>query len=319
MRVLGISFGKKNANTDIVVKEALYGAKAAGAEVEFVNTVGLKIGRCIGCGMCSKMFEQDNKPCECIIKDDFQMVEEKILDADAVVVGAPVYVLQPVGQFKDFVDRFSCRNDMAKITRVIAKRKAEGGPEVDPRTAVRRFVSYISVGGAITQNWVSMGLPTMHIFGFPPLMDVVGEIDAYSMGTRGNPVLDDKLMARCNELGRRTAQSVGKKPEEIEWFGEEGVCPVCHQKQITINGTELVECPVCGIEGTLKMENGKVWVDFPPAQQARARSTMAGLQEHDVEIKGFGAICGPIIQANKDRLPELLKKYKDFDTEIQKV
>ncbi|MDL2293006.1 flavodoxin family protein [Ruminococcaceae bacterium OttesenSCG-928-D13] len=319
MKVLGISFGKKNANTDIVVKEALYGAKAAGAEVAFVNTVNLKIGRCIGCGACSRMFEDEGKPCECIIKDDFQALEEKIWDADAVVVGAPVYVLQPVGQFKDFVDRFSCRNDQAKIERVIAQRKANGGPEVDPRMPKRRYVSYISVGGASTQHWVSMGLPTMHLFGFPPLMHVVGEIDAYSMGTRGNPALDEALMSRCNELGRRTAEAVGKPPEEVEWFGAEGTCPVCHQMQVTLRGTTTVECPVCGIEGKLHVEGDKVWVDFPPEQRARARSTMPGLVEHDVEIKGFGAIAGPIIQANQDRLPELLKRYKEFESEIEKV
>ena len=37
MKILGISFGKKNANTDILVKEALFGAKEAcpDAEIEF--------------------------------------------------------------------------------------------------------------------------------------------------------------------------------------------------------------------------------------------------------------------------------------------
>ena len=40
MKVLGLSFGKKNANTDILVKEALYGAKEAfpDAEINFINT-----------------------------------------------------------------------------------------------------------------------------------------------------------------------------------------------------------------------------------------------------------------------------------------
>ena len=50
MKVLGLSFGKKNANTDILVKEALYGAKAAvpDAEIKFINTQRLTIDRCIG-------------------------------------------------------------------------------------------------------------------------------------------------------------------------------------------------------------------------------------------------------------------------------
>ena len=50
MKVLGISFGRKNGNSDILVKEALYGAKEAcpEAEIEFVNTINMNIGRCRG-------------------------------------------------------------------------------------------------------------------------------------------------------------------------------------------------------------------------------------------------------------------------------
>ena len=52
MKILGLSFGKKNANSDILTKEALYGAKEAypDAEIKFINTQRLTIDRCIGCG-----------------------------------------------------------------------------------------------------------------------------------------------------------------------------------------------------------------------------------------------------------------------------
>ena len=39
MKVLGISFGRRNQRSDVMVKEALFAAKAAGAEVQFINTV----------------------------------------------------------------------------------------------------------------------------------------------------------------------------------------------------------------------------------------------------------------------------------------
>ena len=57
MKVLGLSFGKKNANDDILVKEALYGAKEAfpDAEIKFINTQRLTIDRCIGCGACENL------------------------------------------------------------------------------------------------------------------------------------------------------------------------------------------------------------------------------------------------------------------------
>ena len=56
------------------------------------------------------------------------------------------------------------------------------------------------------------------------------QIDAYGQGRRANPVFDEELMGKCSELGKRVAEAVGKPYEEVEWYGEEGVCPVCHGK-----------------------------------------------------------------------------------------
>ena len=85
---------KKNANTDILVKEALFGCREAApdAEIRFVNTCNLNIGRCRGCGACSTQLEK-GKDNVCIFKDDFQALEEEVRWADAIVLGAPVYRL----------------------------------------------------------------------------------------------------------------------------------------------------------------------------------------------------------------------------------
>ena len=49
MKILGISGGTKNGNNDAMCKEALMGAKEAGAEVEFINLNELHIEHCTGC------------------------------------------------------------------------------------------------------------------------------------------------------------------------------------------------------------------------------------------------------------------------------
>ena len=46
---------------------ATIGAEAAGADVQFINTVTMNIGQCRGCGACSKAPDGQIK---CIIKDD---------------------------------------------------------------------------------------------------------------------------------------------------------------------------------------------------------------------------------------------------------
>ena len=323
MKVLGLSFGKKNANTDILVKEALYGAKAGvpDAEIKFINTQRLTIDRCIGCGACSTALEK-GKDNDCIIKDDFQMVEEAIREADAIILGAPVYVLQPVGQFKNVVDRFSCRHDVSAINWVLDKRRsgeAPGDPDAFPQERLRRrTVSYISVGGAHTSNWVSMGTATLHLFGFPVMMKVVGNYNAYDMGHIGNPYLDEELIQNMREMGRRTAEAYSMEDHEIEWFGPQGngTCPVCHQNLLTVNGTTTVECPICGIEGKLSVEGDKLNVTFSEEQRARARGTFAGLREHTTEIQSFGSICGPKIMANKEMLEKQMDRIKNFEKYI---
>ena len=325
MKILGISFGKKNANTDILVKEALFGCREANpdAEISFVNTCNMNIGRCRGCGACSTQLEH-GKDNICVFKDDFQELEEKVREADCLIVGAPVYVLQPVGQFKDFVDRFSCRHDYSAVTWVLDKRRCGEMPgdanDFPMERLKKRTVSYISVGGASTENWTSMGNATLHFFGIPPMMKVMGNYNANSMGTIANPYLDDKLMNDMHEMGKRTIQ--GYNDETAEFFQPEGkpapVCPVCHQRLITIMpGTTRVECPVCGIEGQLSIENDAIKVTFSKAQQERARGTFAGLREHTIEIQGFGTICAPKIMANKEKLDTLIQnRIKNFDNAI---
>ena len=323
MRVLGLSFGKKNANSDILTKEALFGAKEAypDAEIKFINTQRLTIDRCIGCGACSMALER-GKDNNCVIKDDFQMVEEEIRKADAIIVVAPVYVLQPVGQFKNLVDRFSCRHDVSAINWVLDKRRSgemPGDPDAFPQERFkRRTVSYISVGGASTENWTSMGTATLHLFGFPVMMQVIANYNANSMGTIGNPYLDEELIGHMHEIGKRTAAALEMDPKDVEFYGPKGngACPVCHQNLLTVNGTTTVECPICGIEGKISIDGDKLHVEFSEAQQARARGTFAGLREHTTEIQGFGAICGPKIMANKELLDRHMDRIKNFDKYI---
>ena len=326
MNILGISFGRKNSNCDIVCKEALFGCREADpkAEIRFVNTMNMNIGRCRGCGACSTQLEK-GKDNVCIFKDDFQALEDEVRWADALIVAAPVYTLTPTGQFKDFVDRFSCRHDVSAINWVLDKRRTgelPGDPDAFPKERLKkRTVSFISVGGAITDNWTSLGTPILHLFAISAMMKVMGNYNANCMGTIGNPYLDQETLDNVHELGRNTVN--GYNDDSVKFFEAankpKGVCPVCHQRLITITpgcGTK-VECPVCGIEGELSIVDGEIKVEFSEAQQARARGTFAGLREHTVEIQSFGSICGPKIMANKDMLDRMMKeRVKDFEAAI---
>ena len=316
MKVLGISFGRKNKNCDVLVKHALMQAKDMGAEVKFVNTLDMKIGRCTGCGACSVARDR-GKQIKCIIKDDYLELENDVLEADGIILGAPVYSLAPVGQLKNFIDRFGAAHDRAAAQAEQDKRIAQGNVELlDERIFMDKYVAYISVGGAATQNWVSLGLPNMSMFGMSLLMKTVGQYDAYNMGMTVHPFFDENLMKNIGDLGVHLTKSIGKPYEEVEWFGDEGACPVCHNNMITvINKGRKVECPVCGIEGALLIDNDEIKVVFSEAEKSRARgATFAGLQEHYEEIEGMKKVAIPKIIENKDRLEELMKPYVEFES-----
>ena len=314
MKVLGISFGRKMKNCDILVKHALLEAKAAGAEVKFINTMNMEIGHCTACGACSRGRDQ-GKQIKCVLKDDYLALEDAILEADGIILAAPVYSIAPVGQLKNFIDRYGAAHDRAAALAEQKKREEKGDVEpLDPRIFKDKYVAYISVGGAHTQNWVSMGLPNMYMFGMSTVMKTVGQIDAYDMGQTANPLLDDNLMNRVGSLGRHVTESIGKPYDEVEWMGEEGICPVCHNSMITLGKTTDVECPLCGIKGKLSIEEDEVKVTFSDYEKSRARNTLVGLQEHYVELREMMGVLLPKLEKNKERLPKLLEKYETFES-----
>ena len=99
-KVLGIvGSPRRNGNTNILMNRILDGAKEAGADTELVFLADLEIAPCDGCGVCLS-----EKPC--IIDDDMIELYQKVLDADTLIYGTPVYFYGPSAQIKAFIDRF---------------------------------------------------------------------------------------------------------------------------------------------------------------------------------------------------------------------
>lgn len=310
MKILGLSFGRVMKNSELLLKEALMEAERLGAEVEFMRLLTSDIRACTGCGGC----HGEGSRIKCVLKDDFAAVEEAYMDCDALIVAAPVYVLGPTGILKNLADRFGPSHDKAALIATNERRKAEGKELLDERYLKQRYGALISVGGAMTQNWVSFGLTGMHLLTFPLQVRIVDQIDAYAFGLRANPLLDDELLTRTRALAQHVVESVGKPLEEAQWYGEEGTCPVCHLNHITIkNGSTVVECPLCGIQGKLSIVDGKIKVDFPEESYYHSRLRLGGLEDHQNEFKIMGPVSRKKMEDAKDKLPGMLEKYRKFD------
>ncbi|MBT8341716.1 MAG: flavodoxin family protein [Desulfatitalea sp.] len=287
MKLLGLTCGRRHSSNEILLKEALVAGRAEGADISMIRLLDLDIKPCTGCITCV-MGLGNGGPGECVIRDDWHFLHEHLLACNGLIVAAPVFVLGAHGIIKILADRFGPARDIAFRTiakKVRAEKGLQKGKGVDERTFHHRVGGFISVGGAITKNWLSFGLPMMHLLTFPSAIKIVDQIEITGAGRFVNVVLEPQHIEKARRLGRHVAQAMLKPVEQIGWMGEQtGVCPVCHCNLLTVFTKNPVECPVCGIEGTLSMEGDAIKVHFSPGQIAMARGTFAGEMAHVEEI-----------------------------------
>jgi multimeric flavodoxin WrbA len=99
MKILGLSCSpRKKGNTMTLMELALKGAQQEGAEVELYSVSGKKIEPCDGCFTCGEKGE-------CHIKDDMQELYDKLVEADGIIFGTPIYVHTMAAQTKIIIDR----------------------------------------------------------------------------------------------------------------------------------------------------------------------------------------------------------------------
>jgi len=99
MNIVGfVASPRKGGNTSYVVEKILEGAKEAGAETQIWYSSETEVRPCKGCLGCVKSGK-------CVIDDDMQEIYRSLKQADALVLGSPVYMGQMTAQAKTFMDR----------------------------------------------------------------------------------------------------------------------------------------------------------------------------------------------------------------------
>ena len=105
MKVIAINGSpRKNWNTDTLLKKALDGAASAGAETEMVYLYDLKFRGCVSCMACK--LQKEPRPNRCVLRDDLTAVLEKVHEAEAVILGSPIYFSEVTGEMRSFFERF---------------------------------------------------------------------------------------------------------------------------------------------------------------------------------------------------------------------
>lgn len=107
MKILAINgSARKNGNTDILINRVLEKSEYAGIETEKIQLAGKIIEPCKACFACGG---EEN----CIHKNDgFREIFEKMIEADGIILGSPVYAANVSANMQAFLERASVVCDM---------------------------------------------------------------------------------------------------------------------------------------------------------------------------------------------------------------
>jgi multimeric flavodoxin WrbA len=145
---------RKDGNTAILIRRVLQVLEAKGIETELIQLAGERIR---GCNACRTCYSTKNK--RCIIEDDnVNAYIQKMIEADGIIIGSPVYFSMMSPELKALMDRAfyvaRANSDMFKRkvgAAVVAVRRAGGIPTFD---AINHFflISQMIVPGSSYWN-----------------------------------------------------------------------------------------------------------------------------------------------------------------------
>lgn len=138
---------RRKGNTFLLLKEAVQGAREAGAEVEEVVLRDLNISPCLEIYGCKKNGR-------CVIQDDFQSIYDKLLSCQGLMLASPIFFYTVSAHTKILMDR--CQSLWVKRYWLERAVRGQGGP--------RRKGLFISVGATKGKKLFDGTLLTVRYF-----------------------------------------------------------------------------------------------------------------------------------------------------------
>ncbi len=269
-KVIGLSTGRKNGNSEMLLKHALMAIEKHGIETEIIRAQDCDVKPCIGCEGCVLSLNKTGVS-KCTIKgDDAEWLITKVLvEGDALIMSMPIYHLVPNSHF--FVMHHRQHPIMFNH------------PELMKKT---RPGAIMCVGGG-EADWTPLGLMSANIM-LQHAYTLVDQVQFTGHGRPAQVLVRQEDLDRAKRLGDNVARSVLAPPEEIKFLGDDGqtVCPVCHCNVLQVQ-TQLphVVCPVCDVHGVLSGQGNDMKVEWNPEEVKHPRLSEYGVNVHLEEIK----------------------------------
>ena len=192
VKIVGLSCSPRRSASEYVTEQALAAAREVSPEIEteLVSLRGKKIAPCTGCGYCKR------EKTFCCIKDDMQEVFEKIINADALLVVSPVYVMSATPQLHAVASRM------------------RPAMHCYPGMLRNKFFSAVAVGGTRNGGQEVTVSDIINLFGTRAMNLVTNESGGY---TGGKVWTSDggAEAAAADEIGMKTVTDLSRKLAEV--------------------------------------------------------------------------------------------------------
>jgi multimeric flavodoxin WrbA len=293
-KIIGLSCGRKNGNSEILLKEACMGAEELGVESEIIRAMDLRVKPCTGCESCSIAMAR-GKEVRCAIKDDDVpwILEKTLVEDCGLIVSGPVYHLRANSYFEIIHERM-----LPTMFRY---------PEVLKKT---RVGAIISVGGG-EPEWTPLGLTSMNIF-VQHSRILVDQMQVNYVGRPGAVLMQEKHLKRARELGRRVATAMMMPIKQVKFVGDETEvsCPVCHCNLLKVPAKlPNVFCPVCWVKGVITINEDKMKVKWDEEDAKHPRFSERGVSTHLELIKNLQT---KFYAEDLEKVKERVKKYISY-------
>ncbi|MDN7024564.1 flavodoxin family protein [Methanoculleus sp. FWC-SCC1] len=194
MQVLGISGSPRaRGNTARLLAEVLRGVSDAGGETSAVSLSDYTIAGCVGCERCRR------DPVCTRWNDGMTLLYPRIVEADALVLGSPVYHYNVTSQMKAFIDRLYAFYDFTDDRpRGYSSRLADR-----PRKAVVFAVGEQAESGDLGIALEALSWPLQ-----PLGYEVVGELPVLNCFEPGIVAKKEEVLAQAYRCGRELAAAL---------------------------------------------------------------------------------------------------------------
>ena len=190
MKVLGIAGSpRRGGNTDLLLQQALDGAKNAGVETETIILSELNIAPCRHCDGCLEKGQ-------CVIDDDMQQIYPKLREADRLIIASPMFFMGLTAQTKAMIDRCQALWVLKDVLKQPVALNSGG----------ERKGLFISVGGTGYSYLFKPSLVTLKSFFAVIEVSLVGEVTFSKIDAKGEIKQHSTALDEAFEAGKKLVE-----------------------------------------------------------------------------------------------------------------